>query len=91
MAKMNEFEKYYEMSEKTGWRVNDLNWDKIDKQNISELDKQIILATAVIEHGVPHYTETWTKVKGIEKEWELFTSKPTEGAVTGWTNTYLCY
>ena len=69
---MNEFEKYYEMSEKTGWRVNDLNWDKIDKQNISDFDKQIILATSVIEHGVPHYTETWTKVRGIEKEWELW-------------------
>ncbi|MFN8673429.1 MAG: acyl-ACP desaturase [Candidatus Sericytochromatia bacterium] len=69
---VNEFEKYYEMSEKTGWRTTDLNWDKIDKNNISDIDKQAILATAVIEHGVPHYTETWSMVKGIEKEWELW-------------------
>ncbi len=27
----------------------------------------------------------------IENEWRSFTSKLTEGAVTGWTNTYLCY
>ncbi|MGC4104144.1 ABC transporter substrate-binding protein [Ferruginibacter sp.] len=27
----------------------------------------------------------------IEKEWQQFTALPTEGAVTGWTNTYLCY
>ncbi len=31
---MNDFEKYYEMSEQTGWRINDLNWKKIDIQNI---------------------------------------------------------
>ncbi|GAB2809457.1 type 1 periplasmic-binding domain-containing protein [Ferruginibacter profundus] len=24
-------------------------------------------------------------------EWKAFTSMPTEGAVSGWTNTYLCY
>ena len=27
----------------------------------------------------------------IEKEWKAFTAIQTEGAVTGWTNTYLCY
>ena len=69
---MNEFEKYYEMSENTGWRINDLNWKKIDIENISVFDKQVILATSVIEHGVPHYTDTWTKVRGIENEWELW-------------------
>lgn len=69
---MNEFEKYYEMSENTGWRVNDLNWKKVDKENMSDFDKQVVLATAIIEHGVPHYTDTWAKVKGIENEWELW-------------------
>ena len=69
---MNEFEKYFEMSETSGWRINDLNWKKIDKENISEFDKQVILSTAIIEHGVPHYTDTWAKVKGIETEWELW-------------------
>lgn len=27
----------------------------------------------------------------IENEWKSFSSKQTEGPVTGWTNTYLCY
>lgn len=27
----------------------------------------------------------------IETAWKLFTAKPTEGHVTGWLNTYLCY
>jgi ABC-type branched-subunit amino acid transport system substrate-binding protein len=30
-------------------------------------------------------------VTNLEKEWLAFTAFPTEGAVTGWTNTYLCY
>lgn len=30
-------------------------------------------------------------VNNLEKEWQAFTAAPTEGAVTGWTNTYLCY
>lgn len=69
---MNEFEKYYEMSEQTSWKITDLNWNKIDKENISDFDKQAVLATAIIEHGVPHYSDTWARVKGIEKEWELW-------------------
>lgn len=27
----------------------------------------------------------------FENEWEEFSEKPTEGPVSGWTNTYLCY
>lgn len=69
---MNEFEKYYEMSEATGWRINDLDWNNIDKENISDFDKQVVLATAIIEHGVPHYTDTWARVKDLESEWELW-------------------
>lgn len=30
-------------------------------------------------------------VTDLEKEWRTFTAIQTEGAVTGWTNTYLCY
>ena len=30
-------------------------------------------------------------ISDLEKEWRSFTAKPTEGAVTGWINTYLCY
>lgn len=69
---MNEFEKYFEMSEQSGWRITDLNWNKIDYRNISEFDKQLILAVAIIEHGVPYYTEAWSRVSGISEEWELW-------------------
>ena len=30
-------------------------------------------------------------ISDIENEWRSFTSLQTEGTVTGWTNTYLCY
>jgi len=32
-----------------------------------------------------------TYLTNLEKEWKSFTAEPTEGAVTGWLNTYLCY
>ena len=27
----------------------------------------------------------------VDEDWKIFSSIDTEGAVTGWTNTYLCY
>jgi len=30
-------------------------------------------------------------IDNTAKEWEAFIQEPTEGAVSGWTNTYLCY
>ena len=30
-------------------------------------------------------------ITDFEKDWKIFSSIDTEGAVTGWTNTYLCY
>jgi acyl-[acyl-carrier-protein] desaturase len=69
---MNEFEKYFEMSEQSGWRTTDLDWKRIDFNNISEFDKQLILAVSIIEHGVPYYTEAWSRVAGISEEWELW-------------------
>ncbi|MGG9962812.1 ABC transporter substrate-binding protein [Ferruginibacter sp. SUN106] len=30
-------------------------------------------------------------IHNVDNEWKAFTTMPTEGAVTGWTNTYLCY
>jgi branched-chain amino acid transport system substrate-binding protein len=30
-------------------------------------------------------------ISNLQKEWQAFTALATEGAVTGWTNTYLCY
>lgn len=70
------FEEYYELSEKTGWRTSDLDWDGLrrdqDSGLISEFDLQALLGTAVIEHGVPHYGEVWTLVEGLRHHWELW-------------------
>lgn len=30
-------------------------------------------------------------MNNVEQQWKAFTAMPSEGAVTGWTNTYLCY
>ena len=34
---------------------------------------------------------TIESVSDLGKDWKAFTAKSTEGHVTGWTNTYLCY
>jgi hypothetical protein len=70
------YEEYYELTEKTGWRVTDFDWDQLVKDAhaglISDFDRQALLATAVIEHGVPHYGEVWTRVAGLTQDWELW-------------------
>ncbi len=66
------FDKYFELTEKVGWRLTDLDWDHIDFENISELDRRIIVETSVIEHGVPHYVDLWLKVDGIRDRWDLW-------------------
>jgi hypothetical protein len=70
------YEEYFELTEKTGWRVSDFDWDQLVKDAadglISDFDRQSLLATAVIEHGVPHYGEVWTRVAGLSKDWELW-------------------
>lgn len=70
------FEEYYELSEKTGWRTTDLDWDALRRDQdaglVSEFDHQALLGTAVIEHGVPHYGEVWTLVQDLRKHWELW-------------------
>jgi hypothetical protein len=70
------YEAYYELTEKTGWRITDFDWDQLvkDAQSglLSDFDRQALLATAVIEHGVPHYGEVWTRVTGLAQDWELW-------------------
>jgi hypothetical protein len=70
------FEEYYELTERTGWRTTDLDWDELrrdqDAGRISDFDEQALLGTAVIEHGVPHYSEVWTLVEGLREHWELW-------------------
>ena len=37
------------------------------------------------------FTNASTELPNLGNEWKAFTAIPTEGHVTGWTNTYLCY
>ena len=70
------FEDYYELSEKTGWRTIDLDWDALKRDQdtglVSEFDRLALLGTAVIEYGVPHYGEVWTLVEGLRHHWNLW-------------------
>lgn len=73
---MIRYDEYFEISEKHGWRVSDLDWNELTADDqagrVSEFDKQALIATAVIEHGVPHYGEVWALVEGLREEWELW-------------------
>lgn len=42
-----------------------------------------------LEAGAAAPETVW--LPDLREEWEAFTALVTEGAVTGWTNTYLCY
>jgi len=70
------YDEYYELSEKSGWRVTDLDWDELARDAstgvISEFDRKALLATAVIEHGVPHYADVWSRVRHLKDDWELW-------------------
>jgi hypothetical protein len=70
------FDEYYELSDKHGWRAADLDWAALEREQIagliSDFDRQALLATAVIEHGVPHYGEVWTLVERLREHWELW-------------------
>jgi hypothetical protein len=67
---------YYELSEKTGWRTTDLDWSKLAEEaaagQVGEFDRKALMATAVIEHGVPHYAEVWSLVEKLREHWELW-------------------
>jgi hypothetical protein len=70
------YEEYYELSERTGWRVTDLDWTALPADDaaglISDFDREALLGTAVIEHGVPHYAEVWSLVEHLRDHWELW-------------------
>lgn len=68
---MEAFFKYFEITERKGWRLPDLDWEHADWEKASEPDRQAVLATSAIESGVPHYTRTWTLVDGFPQDWEL--------------------
>ncbi len=70
------FEDYYELSEKTGWRTTDLDWDALRRDQdaglVGDFERKALLGTAVIEYGVPHYGEVWTLVEKLREHWELW-------------------
>lgn len=68
---MDAFLKYFEMTEKKGWRLQDLPWERADWERASERDRRAVLATSAIESGVPHYTKLWLLTDGFSQDWEL--------------------
>lgn len=70
------YEQYYELAERQGWRVTDLDWSALEHESaaglVSELDRAALLGTAVIEHGVPHYSEVWGLVEKLRENWDLW-------------------
>src|SRR5688572_12778813 len=68
---MDAFLKYFELTERKGWRLFDLDWERADWAKASELDRRIVAATSGIESGVPHYTRTWALTQGLAADWEL--------------------
>lgn len=70
------YEDYYELAERHSWRVTDLDWKQLETEYstgvISDLDRAALLGTAVIEHGVPHYSEVWSLVEGLRDHWDLW-------------------
>jgi len=70
------YDEYFELSEKNGWRVSDLDWSQLAAEDaaglVSDFDRRALLATAVIEHGVPHYAEVWSVVEHLREHWELW-------------------
>jgi Fatty acid desaturase len=70
------YEQYYELAERHGWRVTDLDWSQLAADAagglVSDLDRGALLGTAVIEHGVPHYSEVWGLVEDLRDNWDLW-------------------
>lgn len=70
------YDEYYELTEKTGWRITDLDWDQLGRDgeagSVSDFDRAALQGTAVIEYGVPHYSEVWSRVHDLRHDWELW-------------------
>ncbi len=70
------YDEYFELSEKNGWRIGDLDWPALVADDaaglVSDADRAALLGTTVIEHGVPHYGEVWSLVEELRSNWELW-------------------
>jgi len=71
-----EYDAYFELTEKTGWRITDIDWAALaadaEAGRISKFDRDALVGTAVIEHGVPHYAEVWSRVRDLHSDWQLW-------------------
>ena len=68
---MDAYLSYFDLTERKGWRLHELPWDQLDLDKVTEADRAAVLATAVIESGVPHYSKLWELVEGFIADWEL--------------------
>ena len=68
---MDAYLDYFDLTERKGWRLTDLPWDTPDLEAVSKQDRAAVVATSVIESGVPHYTKLWDLVEGFSRDWEL--------------------
>lgn len=70
------YDEYYELSEKHRWDVHQIDWAALASDaregRISDFDREALVGTAVIEHGVPHYAEVWSRVTRLREDWELW-------------------
>ena len=68
---MNAYLDYFDLTERKGWRLTDLPWETPDLELITKRDRDAVIATSVIESGVPHYAKLWDLVDGFRADWEL--------------------
>ena len=68
---MNAYLDYFDLTERKGWRLQDLPWDKPELDRVTPEDRAAVLATSIIESGVPHYAKLWEMVDGFFEDWEL--------------------
>jgi fatty acid desaturase len=68
---MKAYLEYFDLSERKGWRIQDLPWNQPQLDRVSSDDRKTVAATSVIESGVPHYARSWELVDGFKQDWEL--------------------
>src|SRR3954464_8279006 len=68
---MDAYLDYFDLTERKGWRLQDLPWDEPELDRVTDADRAAAVATSVIESGVPHYTKLWEMVQGFFADWEL--------------------
>ena len=71
VSAMDAYLDYFDLTERKGWRLQDLPWDEPELDRVTDADRAAAVATSVIESGVPHYTKLWEMVDGFFQDWEL--------------------